>query len=78
MFDMTGQIVNPGSPASFLLLMVIFGIGLFVYSKLNHPGYEKIEDAVKKAVREDWPQIRARLEQEVAELRRRVDELTKK
>ena len=58
--------------------VLLAGLGLFVYSKINHPGYEKIEDEAKrlrdKAVSQ-WPALEMKLRTEIQELKAKIAEL---
>ncbi len=81
---MTGSLVNPGSPAFFLVLVVLAGAVLFIYSKLNHPGYERLEDSVKKELADikaragaSFPKFAADIEAKAKELQAQIDALRK-
>jgi hypothetical protein len=81
---LTGQFVQAGSPAFFLLLLAAFGVGLFIYSKVNHPGYEKLEDAFKAEVAEvkarmgaSFPKFVAEIEADFAALKAKIDAFRK-
>ncbi len=82
-FDaVTGQLVQPGSPLFFFVLLAM-GVGFYLWSKKNHPAYEKLEDAVKKELAEIKarasafaPKVVAEIEADVAKLRAKIDSLS--
>jgi hypothetical protein len=76
---MTGQLVQPGSPVFFLVLIAI-GIGFYLWSKKNHPAYERLEDAVKReladvkaSVGSSFPKFVAEIEADVAKVQAKID-----
>ncbi len=83
MFDSMGNFVT--EPVSFgwlLLVIAVAGVALFIYSRVNHRGYEKIEDAVKQAASDakahavvTWPKIEADLLEQIKNAQSKVNEL---
>lgn len=81
-FDaLTGQLVQPGSVLFFVVLLVM-GVGFYLWSKHNHPAYERLEDAFKRELAElrarasaSYPKFEAELKAKFDELKAKIDSL---
>lgn len=74
----TGAIQVHGSWMGALALVLVLGVAFYVYSKVNHAGYEKIEDAVKRGierVKEQAPVMADEVRAEAERLQKRAKEL---
>ena len=84
MFDaMTGQLVQPGSPLFFLVLLAM-GIGFYIWSRKNHTSYERLEDAFKAELAElrqrasvSFPKFQEDLVADFDRLKAKIDALRK-
>jgi len=80
----TGQIVNPGSPLSFVIFaLVVFG-GLFIWKKLNPDSFKsavakaKAEiDDIEARMKESGPAFAAKLQADLKAAQAKLDALLK-
>jgi len=85
MFDEMGMLIaQPVSAGWLVLVIVAAGVGLFIYSRMNHAGYEKLEDAfkaevadVKARVGSSFPKFVAEIEADFAALKAKIDAFRK-
>jgi hypothetical protein len=85
MFDaMTGQLVNPGSPAFFVVVFFVVVVGLVVWKKLSPDKFAEVLAKAKAEIaeieariRESGPEFKAKLEADLAAAKARVDALLK-
>jgi len=81
MFDEMGMLIS--QPVAFGWLIAVIGVAgfaLFLYSKYNHAGYEKLEDAFKAEVADvkarmgaSFPKFVAEIEADFAALKAKID-----
>jgi hypothetical protein len=84
-FDaMTGQLVNPGSPAGFLVFLVIVVVALVLWKKLNPDSFKsavakaKAEvDDIQARMEASGPAFAAKLEADLKAAKARLEALLK-
>jgi len=81
---LTGQFVQAGSPAFFLVLVAVLGVAFFVYKKVAPEKLDKLEDAFKAEVADikaragaSFPKFVAEIEADYAALKAKIDAFRK-